>query len=51
MLEIAIALLVFAGILFYCANFERRRDNRRDAKLLAGIGAGGMALGMISALG
>mgnify|MGYP000856694335 CR=1 FL=1 len=51
MLEIALPLLALAAIFFYCAWFERRRDNLRDAKLLAGFSAGGMALGMLSAMG
>lgn len=51
MLEVALPLLGLAIVFLYCAWFERRRDNLRDAKLLAGFGAGGMALGMLSAMG
>ena len=51
MLEVAIPLLALSAIFFYCAWFERRRDNLRDARLLAGFAAGGMALGMLSSLG
>ena len=39
------------GSKFTDSTAERRRDNLRAAKLLAGIGAGAMALGRLSAMG
>lgn len=51
MLEVVLPLLALAGIFFYGARFGRQRDKLRHAKLLAGVGAGGLALGMLSASG
>ena len=38
----ALAIGLIAAIVLYCAWREYANDNRRDAKLLAAIGAGGV---------
>lgn len=50
MLEAALPLLALAMFFFYRAWSHRQRNRVRHAELLAGIGAGGMALGMLSAM-
>ncbi|WP_165794583.1 hypothetical protein [Kinneretia aquatilis] len=50
MTEIAISIALLASAVLYAAAHEYFADNRRDAKLLAGLGGGGALAGLSLAL-
>ncbi len=45
MLDYALPIAALGVLILWCAWYEYVRDNRRDAKLLAACGAGGMLAG------